>query len=55
MSLRIPRTRNKAISPTAKEEIGRGTGILPVIPNRQAGRRSHHSLLAIVNDTVDML
>jgi len=28
-------------------EIASGTGILPVIPNRQAGSLSHHSLLAM--------
>jgi hypothetical protein len=31
-------------------EIAGGTGILPVIPNRQAGRLSHHSLLAMTEN-----
>ena len=42
--------RSEAISlglRVTKEEIAGGTGILPVIPNRQAGRLSHHSLLAM--------
>ena len=35
---------------SAKAEIAGGTGILPVIPNRQAGSLSHRSLLAMTQD-----
>ncbi len=46
MSLRAQRSNLIGIT-VHKEEIAGGTGILPVIPNRQAGRLSHHLLLAM--------
>ena len=42
--------RDEAIYCIAKAEIAGGTGILPVIPNRQAGSLSHRLLLAMTQD-----
>jgi predicted ferric reductase len=50
-------SKGKTVSPSEAKQslsltvwIAGGTGILPVILNRQAGSLSHHSLLAMTNN-----